>query len=120
MKKPKERKCGNCRWFVPVRNPKTGRIRPSQAGACSYVVVFPLIPMCYPSVASILPHALKAGMWPDSGDRCECFEEKGGKPTKAIQKVEGVLKGVVAPELRRMLLRRDSIASWLLNGEGER
>jgi len=62
--------CNNCKYFAP------NSIRPkSEAGRCLYVVTWPDIP-------EVLRHwtpplAIDRGCWPDDGDGCKCFKQKG-------------------------------------------
>lgn len=31
-----DQRCGTCRLFEPARNPKTGRVRPTEPGQCTW------------------------------------------------------------------------------------
>ena len=42
-----ERTCGGCLHYEPARNPDTGRVMPSHAGECGFVVVWPMLPIVY-------------------------------------------------------------------------
>jgi len=40
-------RCKECKYFEPKRNPKTGRVLPTQDGRCTYTVVYPVLPKSY-------------------------------------------------------------------------
>ena len=63
-------RCGNCRFFEPCRDPYTNRVRPSQAGCCSYKLSMPLIP------DSVEVKMYCRAVWPGNGRSCPCFEAK--------------------------------------------
>ncbi len=87
--------CGNCKHYEPARNPETGRLLPSQAGQCTYQVVWPETPTSYDvmdkwgrcgSFSPPLPQSVRS----DDGSRCKMFEDKKPVP-KLWQKSERLI-----------------------------
>jgi hypothetical protein len=75
---PTPRKCGTCRHYQPSRGP-TGRIRPTQRGACAWTFPWP----------SVWPHSfvnswrrdtprrpIPDAVWAANGSTCPCWQEK--------------------------------------------
>lgn len=64
-------RCGLCRYYKPTRNPATGRVLPSKAGDCTWVVAGPL-PACINHDGWARKPA-RGPVWPHSHPDCECF-----------------------------------------------
>lgn len=87
--------CKSCRWFVPFRNPETGRTRPSMSADCSWAEFeWPeKWPVAYTWGCLTKPAAGKT--WSDNGENCPCWADKVRKPVRTVQ---AQLPGVAATE----------------------
>ena len=81
--------CGTCHYYQPARNPKTGRLLPSQPGDCRYEVVMPAIPysMYVWDLARhwsrVRPSLRKIHVGRDDGANCECWAAKAKPAIKS-------------------------------------
>lgn len=64
--------CGECKHYVPARNPDTNRPLPSQLGHCEYVVVWPKMPKAL--WRFVLPHRERVEK--DDSRKCTVFTAK--------------------------------------------
>jgi hypothetical protein len=75
-----DKRCGTCRFFVPVINEATGRVRHGEPGRCAYKVAWPVLPDCYYSSALCgfrLP--IPVLVYSKTGRDCLTWEEKEKK-----------------------------------------
>ena len=63
--------CKHSRWWLSA----SGKIKRGNAGHCVFDVKLPPLPYCISNVS--MP---KIAVWPDDGDKCECYEKNEGDP----------------------------------------
>lgn len=65
--------CGTCLTWEPARNPKTGRVLPSEGGECTYMVDWSQMPACYRSrfIGDLAPrrHLMRS-----ESSNCPCWQ----------------------------------------------
>ena len=84
-----DHRCGHCIHYKPTRNPDTGRVLTSQAGQCTYPVVWPVLPISYEGLWGRPWSAPRSAcIW--SGTRaniCPFYEEPVKKRTSTQKKL---------------------------------
>lgn len=84
--------CGQCIYYAPTRSTETGHILTSKPGRCMYPVLNLPVPQCYDQ--SELEQDVigaRSPVWPESGDKCLCFEAKPGRAQAVEAKAETLL-----------------------------
>lgn len=67
--------CEECKWFVPARHKDSGRINRKHYGQCTYVVVWPKVP-----ISIRMDRPVPTAVWCNTNaEDCPCFEEKRGE-----------------------------------------
>lgn len=84
--------CGDCKHFERQKNPDTGRVLPSQPGACKYPVKWPTLPGAYYGWRGNLNWPTPSGVWPGSCDKCQMWEPKKKNAQRLIDSQGDLLR----------------------------